>query len=140
MFENAINAVLSYATWKVQIAWMCLYEFLRATYGRAGVPLADRSLFEAAYKILKPQNMITFVGVYDGDKPVAADTLLLFNKECVCLVRRVSSIDGPLTRCIYAVARNRLELRERFRTLRFRWRGLARRSVWSSRFQSQLRW
>jgi serine/alanine adding enzyme len=58
-----------------------LYEFLRATYGRAGVPLADRSLFEAAYKILKPQNMITFVGVYNGDKPVAADTLLLFNKK-----------------------------------------------------------
>jgi serine/alanine adding enzyme len=58
-----------------------LYEFLRATYGRVGVPLADRSLFEAAYKILKPQNMITFVGVYDGDKPVAADTLLLFNKQ-----------------------------------------------------------
>ena len=58
-----------------------LYEFLRATYGRAGVPLADRSLFEAAYRILKPQKMITFVGVYDGDKPVAADTLLLFNKK-----------------------------------------------------------
>ncbi|HEX4412604.1 MAG TPA: GNAT family N-acetyltransferase [Lacipirellulaceae bacterium] len=58
-----------------------LYEFLRATYGRAGVPLADRSLFEAAYKFLKPRNMITFVVVYDGDTPVAADTLLLFNKK-----------------------------------------------------------
>ncbi len=58
-----------------------LYGFLRRTYGRAGVPLADRSLFEAAYKILKPRNMIEFVIVYDGEKPVAADTMLLFNKH-----------------------------------------------------------
>ncbi len=58
-----------------------LYEFLRATYGRAGVPLADKSLFEAAYKILKPKKMITFVVAYNGDEPVAADTLLLFNKK-----------------------------------------------------------
>jgi lipid II:glycine glycyltransferase (peptidoglycan interpeptide bridge formation enzyme) len=58
-----------------------LYDFLRLTYGRAGVPLADRSLFEAAYRILKPRNMIEFVVVYDGDKPVAADTMLLFNKQ-----------------------------------------------------------
>ncbi len=58
-----------------------LYDFLRLTYGRAGVPLADRSLFEAAYRILKPLNMIEFVVVYDGDKPVAADTMLLFNKQ-----------------------------------------------------------
>jgi CelD/BcsL family acetyltransferase involved in cellulose biosynthesis len=58
-----------------------LYDFLRVSYGRAGVPLADRSLFEAAYEILKPRKMIAFIGVYDGDKPVAADTLLLFNKQ-----------------------------------------------------------
>jgi hypothetical protein len=58
-----------------------LYDFLRRTYRRAGVPLADRSLFEAAYKILKPQNMIEFVAVFDGDQPVAADTMLLFNKQ-----------------------------------------------------------
>ena len=58
-----------------------LYDFLRRTYARAGVPLADRSLFESAYEILKPLDMIKFVAVYDGDKPVAADTLLLFNKQ-----------------------------------------------------------
>jgi serine/alanine adding enzyme len=58
-----------------------LYDFLRRTYGRAGVPLADCSLFEAAYKILKPRNMIEFVAVYHGDKPVAADSMLLFNKQ-----------------------------------------------------------
>jgi CelD/BcsL family acetyltransferase involved in cellulose biosynthesis len=58
-----------------------LYDFLRLTYGRAGVPLADRSLFEAAYRILKPLGKVDFVAVYDGDKPVAADTLLLFNRR-----------------------------------------------------------
>jgi serine/alanine adding enzyme len=59
-----------------------LYGFLRQTYGRAGVPLADRSLFEAAYKILQPRGMIQFVFVYDGQQnAVAADTLLLFKKQ-----------------------------------------------------------
>jgi len=58
-----------------------LYDFLRRTYGRAGIPLADHSLFEAAYKILKPRNMIELVAVYHGDKPVAADSMLLFNKQ-----------------------------------------------------------
>lgn len=58
-----------------------LYDFLRMTYGRAEVPLADRSMFQAAYDILRPKNMIEFVVVYDGDKPVAADTMLLFKKQ-----------------------------------------------------------
>ena len=58
-----------------------LYDFLRLTYSRSSVPLADRSLFEAAYRILKPLKMIEFVVVYDGDKPVAADTMLVFKKQ-----------------------------------------------------------
>lgn len=58
-----------------------LYDFLRMTYGRAEVPLADRSLFQAAYDILRSQQMIEFVVIYDGDKPVAADTMLLFKKR-----------------------------------------------------------
>lgn len=58
-----------------------LYGFLRMTYGRAEVPLADRSLFQAAYEILRPRGMIEFVVVYDGDKPIAADTMLTFKKQ-----------------------------------------------------------
>lgn len=58
-----------------------LYDFLKMTYSRAGVPLASRSLFDAAYRILKPRNMIEFVVVYDGDKPVAADTMLVFKNR-----------------------------------------------------------
>ena len=58
-----------------------LYDFLKLTFGRAEVPLADRSLFDAAYRILKPQGMIEFVASYDGEKPLAIDAMLLFNKS-----------------------------------------------------------
>lgn len=58
-----------------------LYRFLQDTYGHADVPLADRSLFEAAYKILKPQNMVEFVAVYDGEKPLAVDVMLVFKEQ-----------------------------------------------------------
>lgn len=58
-----------------------LYEFLQDTYGHADVPLADRSLFEAAYKVLKPQNMVEFVAIYDGEKPLAVDVMLVFKKQ-----------------------------------------------------------
>ncbi len=58
-----------------------LYDMLKLTYGRADVPLAHRSLFEAAYKILKPQDMIEFVAVYDGEKLLGIDVMLLFEKQ-----------------------------------------------------------
>ena len=58
-----------------------LYTFLQETYGNADVPLADRSLFEAAYRILKPRNMVKVVAVYDGDKPLAVDVMLIFKKQ-----------------------------------------------------------
>jgi hypothetical protein len=55
-----------------------LYRFLQDTYGHAEVPLADRSLFEAAHKYLKPHNMVEFVAAYDGEKPLAVDVMLMF--------------------------------------------------------------
>ena len=58
-----------------------LYTFLQETYGNADVPLADRSLFEAAYRILKPRNLVKVVAVYDGDKPLAVDVMLIFKKQ-----------------------------------------------------------
>jgi serine/alanine adding enzyme len=58
-----------------------LYTFLQDTYGHAEVPLADRSLFEAAYRILKPQNIVEFVAIYDGEKPLAVDVMLVFKKQ-----------------------------------------------------------
>lgn len=58
-----------------------LYNCLRLTYGRADVPLADFSLFEAAQRILAPLNMIEVNAVFDGPKLLAAASMLLFNKQ-----------------------------------------------------------
>jgi lipid II:glycine glycyltransferase (peptidoglycan interpeptide bridge formation enzyme) len=57
------------------------YPLLQATYRRSGVPLADRSLFDAAHAILRPQGMIEFMSVYDGKKPMAMNAVLLFGKQ-----------------------------------------------------------
>ncbi len=58
-----------------------LYNCLRLTYGRADVPLADRSLFEAAHRILHPRRMIEFVLVSDGEQLLAADAMLLYKQR-----------------------------------------------------------
>jgi CelD/BcsL family acetyltransferase involved in cellulose biosynthesis len=55
-----------------------LYRFLERTYGRAQVPLADRSLFDAAFRELQPRGALRCFAVFDGDAPVAIDTLLAF--------------------------------------------------------------
>jgi len=60
-----------------------LYNLLRRTYGHAEVPLADRSLFEAAFRILKPLGMIELIGVYNGDEVVAMDAILPFKNDVV---------------------------------------------------------
>jgi CelD/BcsL family acetyltransferase involved in cellulose biosynthesis len=57
------------------------YPLLQETYRRADTPLADRSLFDAAFRILRPQGMIEFTSVYDGERPLAMDALLLFGKQ-----------------------------------------------------------
>ena len=45
-----------------------LYELLRRTYASAQVPLADRTLFEAAFDVLRPKGMIKFLlASIDGD-------------------------------------------------------------------------
>ena len=53
-----------------------LYRFLELSYGRARVPLADKSLFSAALEQLKRRNFVRIsVAYYHGD-PVAAGILL----------------------------------------------------------------
>jgi len=56
------------------------YELLRQTYRAARVPLADRSLFEAACDVLYPQGMIRFTLARVGDTPVAASVELLYKE------------------------------------------------------------
>jgi serine/alanine adding enzyme len=56
------------------------YEVLRQTYKTARVPLADRSLFEAAYDILYPLGMIKFLLVRIGETYVAASVELAYKQ------------------------------------------------------------
>jgi serine/alanine adding enzyme len=55
-----------------------LYPLLKLSYGHSGVPLADRSLFDAAAQELYPQGMAKFFAVYNGPTPVAMDVMLTF--------------------------------------------------------------
>jgi lipid II:glycine glycyltransferase (peptidoglycan interpeptide bridge formation enzyme) len=54
------------------------YDLLRQTYQNAQVPLADRSLFDAAFDILRPKGMIRFTLAHVEDTPVAASVELLY--------------------------------------------------------------
>lgn len=57
-----------------------LYHLLELTYERARVPLADRSLFEAAFRILHPRDMVRIYIVYYEEKPIAAAMLLVYKQ------------------------------------------------------------
>lgn len=54
------------------------YDVIQKTYFAAHVPLADRSLFEAAFDILQPRGMVIFWLAYLGPTPVAASAELLY--------------------------------------------------------------
>jgi serine/alanine adding enzyme len=54
------------------------YELIRNTYLTARVPLADRSLFEAAFDILQPRGMVVFWLARLGSAVVAASVELLY--------------------------------------------------------------
>ena len=70
---------------RVQVGEVCereqvlaCYELLKKTYGRAKVPLADISLFHAAFDVLKPQGMARFALARVGDEPAAVSVELLY--------------------------------------------------------------
>jgi serine/alanine adding enzyme len=54
------------------------YELLHASYATAKVPLAGRSLFEAAFDILQPRGMVKFLLAWIDDSPVAGSVELLY--------------------------------------------------------------
>ncbi len=54
------------------------YELLRQTYSRARVPLADRSLFEAAFDLLRPRGMVRFTLARVEGRPAACSVDLLY--------------------------------------------------------------
>lgn len=55
-----------------------LYSLLQQTYSRARVPLADRSLFEAAFRELAPAGTLRCMAVVEGERILAVDLLLAF--------------------------------------------------------------
>lgn len=54
------------------------YDLLCKTYQAAQVPLADYSLFEAAFDILHPKRMVRFTLARVGDDPAAVSVELLY--------------------------------------------------------------
>jgi len=54
------------------------YQLLKRTYAAARVPLADRSLFEAAFDVLSPLGMIRFPLAWVGETCVAASVELVY--------------------------------------------------------------
>jgi lipid II:glycine glycyltransferase (peptidoglycan interpeptide bridge formation enzyme) len=54
------------------------YQLLERTYANADVPLADGSLFEAAFEILHPRRMIKFLLARLGDSYIAGSVELLY--------------------------------------------------------------
>lgn len=54
------------------------YALLCKTYGRATVPIADFSLFEAAFDVLVPKGMVRFSLATVGSSPAAASVDLLY--------------------------------------------------------------
>lgn len=55
-----------------------VYQLLQQTYAAAQVPLAHPSLFEAAFDILYPQNMVKFILIQVGEACAAGSVELLF--------------------------------------------------------------
>jgi lipid II:glycine glycyltransferase (peptidoglycan interpeptide bridge formation enzyme) len=54
------------------------YGLIRRTYHVAHVPLADRSLFEAAFDVLRPKDMVRFTLACVDQEPVACSVELLY--------------------------------------------------------------
>jgi serine/alanine adding enzyme len=54
------------------------YPLLEMSYENAGVPLAHRSLFDAAVATLKHRDMIKFFATYVDGTPIAMDAMLIY--------------------------------------------------------------
>ncbi len=59
------------------------YELLTKTYRMAQVPLADRSLFEAAYDVLMPKGMMLVTTALVGASPAATSVDLLYKDTMI---------------------------------------------------------
>ncbi len=70
------EVIIEEATRREQVG-LC-YELLQRTYANAQVPLADWSLFEAAFDVLNPKGMVKFLLARIGDSYAAGSVELVF--------------------------------------------------------------
>jgi len=54
------------------------YEMLKKTFKAVRVPIADISLFEAAFDVLRPKNMAYFAIAYVNGTPAAAEVAIIY--------------------------------------------------------------
>jgi hypothetical protein len=71
-----------------------LYPLLKLSFAHAKVPLADRSLFDAAFAELHQNGRILAFAAYLGDTPVAIDLLLTFKDRVLVWYAGVQRIRG----------------------------------------------
>jgi serine/alanine adding enzyme len=55
-----------------------LYQLLKVSFVRAQVPLADKSLFAQAFKVLQPRDMLRIFVAYYEARPIGASVVLLY--------------------------------------------------------------
>jgi serine/alanine adding enzyme len=57
-----------------------MYEILHKVYNNAKMPIADKSLFAAAFKILAPLGLIKYFGAYNNQKIIGVVCILAYKK------------------------------------------------------------
>ena len=71
-----------------------LYPLLQLSYGHAKVPMADRSLFASAFRVLQPRGMLKMFVAYYNEIPIGADVLLLYREYVYDWCRGQGRIKG----------------------------------------------
>ena len=70
-----------------------LLGFLTGAYANAGVPLADRSLFEQTIRVLRPRGMVKLITAYHNDRPVGAALGLIYKDTVFAWYRGSERMD-----------------------------------------------
>ena len=54
------------------------YEILKGVYSHAGLPLADKTMFDAAFRTLSPQQMVKYFGAFSDDTLIGVICILAY--------------------------------------------------------------
>lgn len=56
------------------------YAILKSVYTQAGLPLADKTMFDAAFELLAPQEMIKYFGAFSNDSLIGVICILAYKE------------------------------------------------------------